>query len=322
MALSDRVRRTEARLDESRGAPRRRLVVLALMAGLATAILVRAVIDRSAQRTLVSPFSTTSSSRPLETATSQPEPLSAPTRGTPSAKLERNGAIDAAVGDFERAFQAASEEDLDLIVATRLPDIVRRDPRKAVRFMELQPPSKQREVLVRHIARLWGERDAEDAVAWAQTLPDAQESALARRAVCLSLSQTNPAAAVERCAENGADAGAEADFQGIFQAWVQSDPASAGEWVAAQPTSPGLDKLRQRQVHVLARSNPLIALRMAQEGFTVPADRNEAVLAALHQWGLRDPAAARDWVSTSAPDELKARALAEIEGLESYADIR
>jgi hypothetical protein len=42
------------------------------------------------------------------------------------------------------------------------------------------------------------------------------------------------------------------------------------------------------------------------------------VLAVLHQWGLQDPTAARDWAGNDAPDELKARALAEIEGLESY----
>jgi len=157
-------------------------------------------------------------------------------------------------------------------------------------------------------------------LAWAQALPEPQERNLARRAVCLSLSQTNPAAAVERWAEN--DAEGEADFQGIFQAWAESDPASAGEWLDAQPVNARLGRLRQRYVHVLAKTNPQEALRMTEERFTVPADRDEAVLAVLHQWGLQNPNAARDWVGSYAPDELKARALAEIEGLESYATSR
>jgi hypothetical protein len=259
-------------------------------------------------------------SRPIEAASTQLALPSASTRDTPLVPIERDNTVDAALGDFERAFQAAPEEELDLIAAARLADLVRRDPRKAARYIELQSPSKRREVLIRHFSRLWGESDVEAALAWVQALPDAQESNLARRAVCLSLSQTNPAAAVERCA--GSDAEGEADFQGIFQAWAQSDPASAGEWLDAQPASTRLDRLRQRYVHVLAKTNPREALRMTQEGFTVPADRDEAVLAVLHQWGLRNPNAARDWAGSYAPDELKVRALAEIEGLESYATSR
>jgi hypothetical protein len=134
------------------------------------------------------------------------------------------------------------------------------------------------------------------------------------------LSRSNAAAAVERCAEN--DAEGEADFQGMFQTWAQSDPASAGRWLAAQPASESLAKLRQRYVHVLAKTNPLEALRMTQEGFAVPAEKDEAILTVLHQWGLQNPDAARDWVGNYAPDDFKARALAEIEGIESYAASR
>jgi hypothetical protein len=261
-----------------------------------------------------------SASRTIEAASTQLARLNASTSDAPLVNIESDDAVDAVLGDFERTFQAAPEEELDLIAAERLPDIVRRHSRKAARFIELQSPSKRREVLIRHFSRLWGVSDPEAALAWAQALPDAHESNLANRAVCLSLSQRDPAAAVERCAKN--DFEGEADFQGIFQAWAQSDPASAGEWLDAQPASARLDRLRQRYVHVLAKTNPQEALRMTEEGFTVPADRDEAVLAVLHQWGLQDPNAARDWAGSYAPDELKARALAEIEGLESYATSR
>jgi hypothetical protein len=80
-----------------------------------------------------------------------------------------------------------------------------------------------------------------------------------------------------------------------------------------------VEKLRLRYVHVLARSDPAQALRMAQDGFTAVADRDEAMLSVLHQWALREPNAARDWAANQAPDHLEARALAEIDGLESYA---
>ena len=261
-------------------------------------------------------------SQPIEAASTQLAQLSASTRDTPHVNIERDVVVDTSLRDFERVFQAASEEELGLIAAERLADLARRDPRRTARFIELQSPSKRRDVLIRHFSRLWGETDPEAALAWAQALPEAQESNLARRAVCLSLSQTNPAAAVERCAANDAGSEGQADFQGIFQAWAESDPDSAGEWLDAQPASARLDRLRQRYVHVLAKTNPREALRMTEEGFTVPADRDEAVLAVLHQWGLQDPNAARDWVGSYAPDELKARALAELEGLESYAASR
>lgn len=310
--------RTETRRGVSKGRSRRRFVALGLTT--AAAVLVAAVLDRQTPHTVAPPLSAVSDSRSIEAARTQPAPLSTSTRDTPRANIEGNVVVDASLRDFERVFQAASEEELDLIAAERLADLVRRDPRRAARFIELQSPSNRREVLIRHFSRLWGESDPEAALAWAQALPEAQESNLARRAVCLSLSQTSPAAAVERCAEN--DAEGEADFQGIFQAWAEADPASAGEWLDAQPASARLDRLRQRYVHVLAKTNPREALRMTEERFTVPADRDEAVLAVLHQWGLQNPNAARDWAGSYAPDELKARALAEIEGLESYATSR
>jgi hypothetical protein len=226
--------------------------------------------------------------------------------------------VGAALGELERALQEATDGDLDLVVAARLPEIVRRDPRKAERFIELQASSRQREALVRHFARLWGESDAEGAFAWAQSLPDAQESDMARGAVCLSLGRANPSAAVKRCADYGADPAGDAVLQGIIQAWVESEPGAASEWLAAQPASARLDQLRHRQIFVLAKTNPLEALGVAQQAFSGQAARDEAVLAVLHQWGLHDPTAARDWAVRSAPEDFRARAVAEIDGLENY----
>ncbi len=321
MALPDFVRGRDVWRPRSTATARRRLAVLALVAGLA-AILLAGMVERSAPDTITFPRSAISANPPFETLSPQPSSLSGLRRDTPRANTNGDADVGVALAELERQLQAASDEDLDLIVAANLPEIVQRDPRDAARFIELQPASKQREALVRHFSRLWGESDAEGAFAWAQSLPDARESDLANSAVCLSLSRANPAAAVKRCGEYGADPAGDADFQGIFQAWVQSDSAAAGEWLAAQPASARLDKLRQRQVFVLAKTSPLQALGIAQQGFTAQADRDEAVVAVLHQWGLQDPSAARDWARNSSPEELKARALAEIDGIETYAASR
>jgi hypothetical protein len=283
------------------------------------AVLTAKMRDKETSNNVTSHRTLVSASQSFESPRPQPLSPSALTRDT-----LRNGSgnqfdIDAALADLERVLQAASDDDLDLIAAARLPEIVRRSARNAARFIELQPSSKQREGLVRHFSRLWGESDAESAFAWAQSLPDAHESMLARRAVCLSLSRTNASAAVNRCGDVGADPTGEADFQGMFQAWVQSDSTAASEWLAAQPASPSLDKLRQRQVLVLAKMSPLKALGVAQQGFDSQAERDEAVVSVLHQWGLQNSTAARDWAKNWAPEELKARALAEIDGIENYA---
>jgi hypothetical protein len=298
----------------SKRTPRRSLVALVLLAALAAAVHVGVVLDRDTPRTLVS----SSPEVNVTAANTQPASPTASAGATARSKIEADGDTDAALDDLEKAFSAASEEELDLIAAARLPDIVRRDPLKTARFVELRTSSRQREVLIRHFSRFWGESDIDGAFAWAQSLPDAQENNLARRGACLSLSQTNAAAAVERCAQSEFDAEGEAGFQGLFQTWAQSDPASAGEWLDAQPASSRTDALRQRYVHVLAKTDSEQALRMTQ-GFTFTAHRDEAILTVLHQWGLQDSHAARDWVENQAPDGLKARALAEIEGIESYA---
>jgi hypothetical protein len=297
---------------------RRFLVALGLAAILAGAA-VKVMDDRDIPRNSDAPLSTVNTSWQFETARSQQAPLRESMRDARSFHAEQDGTVGATLEDFESAFHATSEEELDLFAAARLPDLVRRDPHKVARFVELEPSSKQREVLVRHVSRLWGESDAEGAFAWAEDLPDSQERDLAGRAICLSLAQTNPSDAVNRCAWIVADAAGEADFQGVFQAWVQSDPVSASEWLDAQPASARVDKLRQRQVHVLAQTKPLTALRLTQDGFTSPSVRDEAVLAVLHQWALQDPDAARDWAANYAPVELRPRAISEIEGLESYS---
>lgn len=317
MVRSDLARHGEAWRPRSNIWTGVRLTCL-LLAGLAIAILVTKLLDGGTSNILSSPRPLVSVSRPLESSGPQAEWPSALTADMPRTNPGSEFGIDAALADLERALQAAPDEDLDLIVAARLPEIVQRSARKAARFIELQPSSKQREALVRHFSRLWGENDAEGAFAWAQSLPDTQESVLASRAVCLSLSRTNPSAAVERCGDFSDDPMGDAAFQGIFQAWVQSDVSAASEWLAAQPASPRLDRLRQRHVLVLAKASPLAALGVVQQGFAAQADKDEAVITVLHQWGLQDPIAARDWVHNSAPQELKARALAEIDGIENY----
>jgi hypothetical protein len=291
-------------------------LALALATIPAAAILVWLVRNRDPAGD-IPPRPTANASRSQEAGDRKSAVPDASDRPRPSADVPANDAVDAALADFERAFQAASEDELDLVAATRLPDIVRRDPRKAARFAELQPASPRRYLLIRHLARFWGERDSQGALAWAEALPDSQESGLATRAVCLAISHTDPAAAVRSCAEIAAEG--DADFQGIFQAWAHADASSAGEWLAAQPANARLEKLRQRYVHVIAMTDPLDALRLAQEGISIPADRDEAVLSILHQWALRQPQAARDWATNRAPAHLEARALAELEGIGSYS---
>lgn len=285
-----------------------------VLGGVVAAIVVWIVRDWHPASHIASP---PAADAPIDTMSGQSPVPNGPNQNQPRADFQTDDSAEAALDDFERTFRAATEEELDLVAAQYLPGILRRDPQKAARFVELQSPSQRRDILIRHVARLWGSSDAEAAIAWAQSLPVVQESSLARRAVCLSMSQTDPAAAVRRC--EGSDAEGDADFQGIFQTWVQTDPSAAGKWLAAQPTTAQLEKLRQRYVHVLAKTDPVEALRMAQESFTFPADRDEAVLTVLHQWALHDPNAAWDWAAGHAPEHLEARALAEIEGLETYA---
>jgi hypothetical protein len=308
---------TEAPRGEAKVASRRSLAAYALGAGLVAFILAGLILDPDTPHARVPPRLMRTFAQPNEALSATPISRNA-TRRIAGAGIDGDD-TGTALGDLELALEAAPEEELDLIAVARLPHIVRRDPHRAARFIELTPPSERRAVLIRHFSRLWGERDAEGALAWARSLPDAGEATVARRAICLSLSQTNPRAAVERCAENDADVAGEGDFQGIFQTWAESDPASASAWLVAQPPSARLDKLRQRYVHVLARTSPHEALRMTQEGFTVAADRDEALLTVLHQWGLQDLHAAREWAENNAAGDVKSRALAELDGLESYA---
>ncbi|HUQ71636.1 MAG TPA: hypothetical protein VM165_19060, partial [Planctomycetaceae bacterium] len=205
--------RNVVRWGVTRASPRRTLIALASLAGFAATGLAGFVLDRDEESPLPARPSPAVVAPPVQAASPRPTPRLV--TGTPS-RTAREGSddIEAMVGDFERTYQQAADEDLDLLAATRLPGLVQRDPRRVARLIELQPSSKQRRILVRHFSRLWGENDAESAMSWAQALPDAEDSKIARRAACLSLSQTNPAAGIQRCVENDADG--EADSQGMF----------------------------------------------------------------------------------------------------------
>lgn len=296
-----------------RGSIRRHLVALALAMGVAAAIVAIVRERNAADEPLSAPAS-------VPSRTGETPGGAAPVRGgpigeTPHPAIRTDEDAAAALAKFDLEFQSSSAEEWDLLAAAQLPDIVRRDPGLAARLLELEFSAKRRDVLIRHLSRVWGEVDVEGALAWAQALPDAHERAVARRAICLAQSRTDPAAAVRNCAN---DAEAAAELQGVFQTWAASDVASAGEWLAAQPANAGTEKLRLRYVQVLSRTDPREALRIAQENFAGDPDRDEAMIAVVHQWAIREPRAAWDWATNQAPDHLRSRVFAEIEGLEDY----
>lgn len=184
--------------------------------------------------------------------------------------------------------------DRDWAVNVLLPKLVARDPSAATRLVETWEAGPLREELLRHLARLMSASDIHATMAWLSGLPEVDQTAAAA-AVVAQVNQTDPAGAIglAEAFRVGLDDGRQ---EHLMQLWTEEHPAAAVAWVTSQPAGPSRDRLVARAAHVRAQRDAREASRLVLNFMQPGPAQEDALMAVVRQWAVRDPAAAAAWV--------------------------
>jgi hypothetical protein len=140
---------------------------------------------------------------------------------------------------------------------------------------------------------------------------------LARR--CLALAERDPLAAMEMALANQLQKVDSGLLTSLVSQWATHDFDGAHAWIKTQEIGDWRNDMLARLAYLRAQTDPLAAARLAVAEISPGPARDEAMISVLHQWALRDPETAKAWADSFRDDTLKARALAEIQGLQDLA---
>lgn len=177
----------------------------------------------------------------------------------------------------------------------------------------------ERDGLLRELLCGWASRDAEAALNWVSSLEDPAARRSARSTVCLAVAEKEPRHAVVLALDHGAD---EDDDRGLLECltmqWCEKESEAALDWAVTQPPGEWRNRLVAGASFVVSKSDPLRAARLVS-GLEPGALQDEAAMAVLHQWALKDSSAALEWAEAFPEPAFRERALAEISNLRVQA---
>lgn len=135
---------------------------------------------------------------------------------------------------------------------------------------------------------------------------------------CLELAETDPRAALELAITTRLYDTTPGLLENLTGQWAARDDKAAHAWVLQQSPGEWRDSLMARVAYSLSQSNPAEAAQIVASEISEGSVQDEAAISVLHQWALRDYDDAKSWAVTFAPGPFKARALAEVEGVNQY----
>ena len=184
---------------------------------------------------------------------------------------------------------------------------------RAKQIASMQPDT-ERENAIRTLAQEWARESAHAAEEWAVGIEDAAERERALDQICLEVSARDPRGAIRVARENGLQGGIS---DAIASRWATTDFEAAAKWGRALPEGEERDRVLMRLVQSRATLAPENAASMLSEWGLTGTAGEEAAIAVLHQWLLKDPESARKWVELFPDGTLKQRASAAVEGISS-----
>ena len=229
------------------------------------------------------PVVTAAASSPARTLSSMPLPKPSPAR----------------IEDLERELSTGADS------AERLPELAAQNPEAAARFAEMQTEPGLRQQAFRQVALLWGALDAERAVNWARSLPDAAERDAAFIDIANGLSSVDPARGVELREQFVAATRPDSALNNLVQQWASYDFEGALAWTNARAPGAQRDDLLQRLIYVRAAAgDPAAAARLVTESSLSGEARTAAIASVAQEWASRDGDAAQQWMQSLDPPTL------------------
>jgi hypothetical protein len=163
--------------------------------------------------------------------------------------------------------------------------------------------------------RAWASRDFPAALAWASAQPEGDDRRDALIAVCFGVGEKDPARGVQTAMTYGPGVLGPGVMENLIQQWAAADLRSAYAWASNQPAGDQRASLLARIAFIWAQTAPAEAAQMVVTQLPAGGTQTEAVMTVLHQWALRDPAAALEWVRSFPETPLRTRAISELEGI-------
>lgn len=213
--------------------------------------------------------------------------------------------------EITRTLRYGSATERDHALNVLLPALVAQNPKAAARLAEKWELGYLRDELIRQTTMQWSAADIGAAVAWLAGLENGDQGT-AIPAVTAQVAQTDPASAIElaQAFYLGTNDGS---LEHLAQLWTEEKPAEAVAWVTSQPVGFQRDRLLARIAHVRAQQDAGEASHLVLNFMSPGEVRDEAIIAVLRQWALRDPAGAADWVGQFPTGPLLTRARNELE---------
>jgi hypothetical protein len=222
------------------------------------------------------------------------------------------------LGQIRKALASTDTADQTAVFSHLLAALVRADPQAAAHFAETIEPAGTRELILHRVAQLWAARDAKAALEWAAKLPTPGERDALVTDVCLQLSESDPAEAVRTLSQHAPGENPHGGLEALVQRWAENDFLAARDWALSRPAGWRHDRFIARIAFHLAADSPLEAATLVANEIPEGGTETEAVMAVLHQWATRDPAAAAEWVELFPEGGLRTRAFSEIGGIAQY----
>ena len=233
-------------------------------------------------------------------------------------QVDRSQQTDAGIGAGMMLRRAAGGSEVGL--HERLNgQAVPADPTASLALAFALEKGSERDVLVRELLSAWASRDAEAALNWVSSLEDPAARRAARATVCLSLAEEDPRDAVVLALAHGADGDSDGGLlECLAMQWCEKESEAALDWALTQPPGEWQGRLVGRASFVLSKLDPVRAAHLVSE-LEPGILQDEAAMAVLHQWALKDPSAALEWAEAFSEPALHERALAEISNLRNVA---
>ncbi|HWA27870.1 MAG TPA: hypothetical protein VG734_19600 [Lacunisphaera sp.] len=260
-------------------------------------------------------------SRPPVVAPAVPVPSAAAAPGRPlpvTAGPPANPTVSAQAAprattevELARALRSGVESDRNRAFHVLLPALVARDPAMAGHLALAWEPGALRDELLRQFIRQWAAADIGGVITWITSLLDESDRRNASLAATAQVAEDDVAGAVElaQLLHVGLDDGS---LERRVQIWTEEKPGEALAWIARRPADAVRDRLLARIAWTRAQREPAEAAGLVLSYMSPGEARDDALLAVVRQWAVRDPAPATDWVAQFPAGALHARALAEL----------
>ncbi|TQV78221.1 hypothetical protein FKG94_14225 [Exilibacterium tricleocarpae] len=187
-----------------------------------------------------------------------------------------------------------------------LQTIARDDPQSAVAYLDQLPAGNLRDRSVQNILQSWAGSDPEAAYTWVE-----QQEGQAYTKTVLNLANQLAATDPEKAAQLTDRIRQEARpqwLQTVAGGMARRDQQGAVEWLQQYQQEPGYSQALASITQVTAQTDPLAALRMA-ENITSSSDKRNAIDSITHSWSSRDPTEAARWASNIKDSAQRASAI-------------